>query len=160
MVEIQALTTTTSFGLPRRTTNGIDFSRLILVTAVLSKRAGIPLADQDIIVNVTGGLKVSEPAADLGIALAIASSFYNAPIDSSLAAAGEIGLSGELRHVPQLDRRLSETSRMGFSQCLIPQTCLKDNPPTNIDLVGVHSLRQALKKALKRSKGSDNPLEI
>jgi len=153
MVEIQALTTTTSFGLPRRTANGIDFNRLILVAAVLSKRAGLPLANQDIIVNIAGGLKVSEPAADLGIALAIASSFHNAPIDPSLAAVGEVGLSGELRAIPQLDRRLSEVSRLGFKRCLIPKTSPTDFPSTaDIELISVSSLREALRNALNSPK--------
>lgn len=153
MVEIQALTTTTSFGLPRRTTNGIDFSRLLLVTAVLSKRVGLPLSSQDIIVNVAGGLKVNEPAADLGIALAIASSFRNAPINPSLAAAGEIGLSGELRTVPQLDRRLSEASRLGFKQCLIPGASpASSTSPTGLELIGVSTLKEALSQALTHPK--------
>ncbi|MEE8353531.1 MAG: DNA repair protein RadA, partial [Dehalococcoidales bacterium] len=94
LVEVQALTNETSFGQPRRTGNGVDFNRLLLVTAVLSRRLGLRLGNQDVIVNVTGGLKIGEPAADLGIALAIASSFKDAAVDPSLAVVGEVGLSG------------------------------------------------------------------
>jgi DNA repair protein RadA/Sms len=150
LVEIQALTTTTSFGLPRRTANGVDFGRLLLVTAVLTKRLGLPLSTQDIIVNAAGGLKVSEPAADLGIALCIASSFRDRKIDPTLAAVGEVGLSGELRQVPQLERRLTEVARLGFRHCLIPNSP-SVTPPQGLELIGVNSLKEALKGALSRT---------
>ncbi len=112
LVEIQALTTPTTFSSPRRIANGIDFNRLLLISAVLSKRAGLKLYNQDIIVNVTGGLKISEPAIDLGVALAIASSFYNRKLLPNLVVLGEIGLSGELRAVPQVERRIAEVARL------------------------------------------------
>ncbi len=148
LVELQALSTNTSFGLPRRTANGIDYNRLLLIIAVLGKRAGLNLSNQDIIANVAGGLKIYEPAADLGIAIAIASSVYNTPIDPSLAIIGEIGLSGEIRAVSQLDRRISEVSRLGFEKCLIPATSLKKiNAPANTKLIGVSSLKEAITKA-------------
>jgi DNA repair protein RadA/Sms len=148
LVEIQALTSNSSFGLPRRTANGVDFNRLILIAAVLSKRAGISLYNQDIIVNVAGGLKIDEPAADLGIAIAIASSFYNAPVDPTLAIIGEVGLSGEIRAVAQIDRRLTEVSRLGFEKCLVPQNSLgKISAMPNLKLIGVSSLRESIKKA-------------
>ncbi|MCL2140941.1 MAG: DNA repair protein RadA, partial [Dehalococcoidia bacterium] len=118
MIEVQALTSLTAFGLPRRTANGIDFGRLLLITAVLSRRAGLKLANQDIIVNVTGGIQVKEPAVDLAIALAIASSFKDKPLRAEMAAIGEIGLSGEIRNVPQLERRLGEAARLGVNKCL------------------------------------------
>ena len=102
LVEIQALASTTSFGLPRRTANGVDLNRLLLLVAVLSKRVGLRLDDQDIFVNVIGGLRINEPAADLAVALAIASSMRNLALPNDLAAVGEIGLSGELRTVSQL----------------------------------------------------------
>ncbi|HUE75941.1 MAG TPA: DNA repair protein RadA [Chloroflexota bacterium] len=120
LVEIQALTTTTSFGLPRRTANGIEMNRLLLLTAVLTKRVGLTLANQDIYVNIVGGLKVSEPAADLAIATAIASSFRDAAVPHDLAIIGEVGLSGELRRVTQLEKRLAEAAKLGFRRCLIP----------------------------------------
>ncbi|MFH0768607.1 MAG: DNA repair protein RadA [Chloroflexota bacterium] len=153
LVEIQALTNPTSFGLPRRTANGIDFNRLLLVTAVLTKRVGLKLGNQDIMVNVTGGLKIGEPAADLGIALAIASSFRDVGIDPQLAAAGEVGLSGELRAVPQLDRRVSEAARLGFHRCLVPKVGAKiGSPPKGIDIIPVSNLKEAIRVGLVEGK--------
>ncbi|TES81609.1 MAG: DNA repair protein RadA, partial [Dehalococcoidia bacterium] len=152
LIEIQALTTPTSFGLPRRTANGVDFNRLLLITAVLTKRVGLKLGNQDIIVNVTGGLKVGEPAADLGIALAIASSARDLAIDPGLVAAGEVGLSGELRAVSQLDRRVAEAARLGFKRCLVPRTAAQIKAPKNIKLVPVSTLREAIKLGLVGGK--------
>ena len=149
LVEIQALTSITSFGLPRRTANGIDFNRLLLLVAVLTKRVGIALGNQDIFVNVVGGLRISEPAADLSVATASASSFRNVPVDPDLAIVGELGLSGELRSVTQLDRRLREASKLGFSRCLVPRASLsKHESPPGIEVVGVRSLGEALEIAL------------
>lgn len=122
LVEIQSLTSTTSFGLPRRTANGVDLNRLLLLVAVLSKRVGLRLFDQDIFVNVVGGIRISEPAADLAVALAIASSFQNLPLPDDLAAVGEVGLSGELRAVSHLSRRLHEAAKLGFRRCIVPAT--------------------------------------
>jgi len=144
LVEIQALTTPTAFGLPRRTANGVDFNRLLLIAAVLTKRVGLRLGNQDIIVNVTGGLRIAEPAADLGIALAIASSFRDTSADSQLVVVGEIGLSGELRTVPQLERRVSEAARMGFERCLVPKAGGKIKQPKNIELITVSTLKEAI----------------
>jgi len=118
LVEIQALTSPSALPVPRRTANGVDYNRMIMITAVLGRRARLSLANQDIIVNVAGGLRVSEPGADLGMALAIASSFRNQPIKPGLVAIGEVGLSGELRSAPQTDRRLAEAARLGFSSCV------------------------------------------
>ena len=148
LVEIQALTTPTAFGLPRRTANGVDFNRLLIITAVLTKRVGLKLGNQDIIVNVTGGLKVGEPAADLGIALAIASSARDLAVDPALVAAGEVGLSGELRAVSQLDRRVAEAARLGFKRCLVPKTSAQIKAPKDIQLVPVSTLREAIKLGL------------
>ncbi len=144
LVEIQALTTPTAFGLPRRTANGVDFNRLILITAVLTKRVGLRLGNQDIIVNVTGGLRIAEPAADMGIALAIASSFRDVGADPQLVVVGEVGLSGELRTVPQLERRVAEAARMGFERCLVPKTGGKISKPKNIELITVSTLKEAI----------------
>jgi DNA repair protein RadA/Sms len=153
LIEIQALTTPTSFGLPRRTANGVDFNRLLLVTAVLTQRAGIRLGNQDIIVNVTSGLKIGEPAADLGIALAIASSYREAGVDPNLVAVGEMGLSGELRTVTQLERRVAEAARLGFKRCLVPKVGTKVSPPPkDIELVPVNTLREAIRVGLVRGK--------
>ncbi|MFH1791933.1 MAG: DNA repair protein RadA, partial [Candidatus Omnitrophota bacterium] len=145
LVEIQALTNPTSFGLPRRTANGVDFGRLLLITAVLSRRVGLKLGGQDIIANVTGGLKIGEPAADLGIALAIASSFRDVGVDPHLVAMGEVGLSGELRAVSQLDRRVSEAARLGFKRCLVPKVGARISPaPKDIELIPASTLREAI----------------
>jgi len=145
LVEIQALTNPTSFGLPRRTANGIDFNRLLLITAVLTKRIGLKLGNQDIMVNVTGGLKIEEPAADLGIALSIASSFRDMAVDPALVAVGEVGLSGELRAVPQLDRRVNEAARLGFKRCLVPKAGAGVSPASrDIQLIAVSTLREAV----------------
>jgi DNA repair protein RadA/Sms len=143
LVEIQALTNPTSFGLPRRTANGIDFNRLLLVTAVLTRRIGLKLGNQDIMVNVAGGLKIGEPAADLGIALAITSSARDVAVDPELAVVGEIGLSGELRAVSQLDRRVNEAARLGFKRCLVPKTG-SNISSKDIHVIPASTLREAV----------------
>jgi DNA repair protein RadA/Sms len=149
LVEVQALASTTSFGLPRRTANGVDFNRLLLLTAVLSKRVGLRLSDQDIFVNVVGGLKINEPAADLAVATAIASSFRSTPVAADLAIVGEIGLSGELRAVGQLSKRLNEAAKLGFRRCLVPKSVRRQEVASNgIEVVGVRSLKEALQVAL------------
>lgn len=160
LVEIQALTTINAFGQPRRTANGVDFNRLLLVTAVLSRRVGLKLGNQDIIVNVTGGLKVGEPAADLGMALAIASSYRDAEVLPETAAVGEVGLSGELRPAPQMDRRLSEAARLGFKRCIIPKTGAKINPPKDMELIIAGTLREAVMKGMRggRTEREENQL--
>ncbi len=122
LVEIQALTSTTSFGLPRRTANGIDFNRLLLLVAVLSKRVGLKLGNQDVFVNVVGGLRISEPAADVAVASAIASSFRGVPVPENCVMLGEIGLSGELRSVGHAEKRLKEAAKLGFKRCIIPRS--------------------------------------
>jgi DNA repair protein RadA/Sms len=153
LVEIQALTNPTSFGLPRRTANGVDFNRLLIITAVLSRRLGLKLGNQDIIVNVTGGLKIEEPSADLGIALAIASSLRDVPVDPALVAVGEVGLSGELRSVPQLDRRVSEAARLGFTRCLVPRSAARSIPvPQGVQIIPAGTLREAVRVGLGESK--------
>jgi len=155
LVEIQALTNTTSFGLPRRTANGVDFGRLLLIVAVLSKRVCLKLGNQDIIANVTGGLKVGEPAADLGIALAIASSYRGSAVSPQMVVVGELGLSGELRAVSQLDRRVGEAARLGFKRCLVPKTSASFSPkPKGIELVPVSTLREAIAVGLGRSRAT------
>jgi len=153
LVEIQALTNATSFGLPRRTASGVDFNRLLLIAAVLSKRLGLKLGNQDIMVNVTGGLRIGEPAADLGIALAISSSFRDVIVDPQLVALGEVGLSGELRAIPQLERRVTEAARLGFKRCLVPKTGAGISPPPkNIRLIPTGTLREAVGVGLVKSK--------
>lgn len=149
LVEVQALTSTTTFGLPRRTANGIDFNRLLLLTAVLSKRVGLSLSNQDIYVNVVGGLRITEPAVDLAVATAIASSFRNLPIASDLVLIGEVGLSGELRSVGQVEKRVTEAAKLGFQRCLMPKsTRLPPGWKTDIEICRIRSLGEALEAAL------------
>lgn len=149
LVEIQALTNRTPFGMPRRTVSGLDFNRLVVIAAVLSRRAGIPLADQDIIASVAGGIKISEPATDLGVALAIASSYRNGKIHPRLVAVGEMGLSGELRPVSQLDRRIAEAAKLGFETCILPAPLPPEIPaPETIALRPVRTIAEAIKTAL------------
>lgn len=148
LVEVQALASTTSFGQPRRTANGVDFNRLLLLVAVLSRRVGLRLFDQDVFVNVIGGLKISEPAADLAVALAIASSIRNLPLPSDLAAVGEVGLSGELRAVSHLPRRLTEAAKLGFQRCIVPSTHRNvQEVPAGITTIPARSLSDALAAA-------------
>jgi DNA repair protein RadA/Sms len=154
LVEIQALASTTSFGLPRRTANGVDMNRLLLLVAVLTKRVGLRLFDQDVFVNVVGGLRISEPAADLAIALAVASSFQNASLPGDLAAVGEVGLSGELRAVSHLPRRLNEASKLGFRRCLVPASHRRPSDlPPGLEAIAVRSLPDALTAALGGGRG-------
>ena len=146
---MQALASTTSFGLPRRTANGVDFNRLLLLAAVLSKRVGLRLSDQDVFVNVVGGLQVGEPAADLAVATAIASSFRNKPVAADLVLVGEVGLSGELRSVSQIEARLNESAKLGFKRCVLPrsvQRAVEDKAP--LEVLGARSLGEAIEMAL------------
>jgi len=120
LVEVQGLTSPTTFGHPRRTANGVDTNRLLIITAVLTRRVGLQLSDQDIFINVVGGLQVREPAADLALAAAIASSARDRALPPDLALIGEVGLSGELRRVPRLEARLREAVKLGFSSIVVP----------------------------------------
>ncbi len=150
LVEIQALASRTSFGNPRRTANGVDFNRLLLITAVLSRRAGIRLHDQDVFANVVGGLQVGEPAADLAIAVSIASAVRDKPVAADLALFGEVGLSGELRAVGHTGARLNEAARLGFRRCLLPRRIRssKENTPQGIEAIPVRSVAEAIAKAV------------
>ncbi|MBS1250548.1 MAG: DNA repair protein RadA [Chloroflexi bacterium] len=150
LVEIQGLTNPTSFGNPRRTPNGIDFNRLLLTAAVLGRRAGINLSEQDIFVNVVGGLKISEPAADLAVAVAVASSVKDVPVKADTILVGEVGLSGELRMVSRLAERLKEAAKLGFQTAIVPRRLRKGDVsyPKGIEIIEARSLNQALKHAL------------
>jgi len=150
LVEVQALASHTSFGHPRRTANGVDLNRLLLITAVLSRRVGLRLFDQDVFANVIGGLEVREPAADLAIALAIASSVRDRPVAADLAVIGEVGLSGEVRAVSQPIPRLKEAARLGFRRCLLPRPVRRGTEPLpeGIEVIPVRSVAEALEKAL------------
>jgi DNA repair protein RadA/Sms len=151
LAEVQALATTTSFTNPRRTANGIDLNRLLLVAAVLTRRVGIRLSEDDVFVNVIGGLRIDEPAADLSIALAIASSVKDRPLPADMVMVGEVGLSGELRAVSQLPARLNEAAKLGFRRALIPKTVRKsgDPLPAGIETIPVRSLDEAIDAALR-----------
>ena len=140
MVEVQALVNRTVYSLPKRIANGFDSNRLTMMVAVLTRRAGLQLQDQDIYVNVVGGLHLAEPAADLPIALAIASSLWNQPVHPGLAAFGEIGLAGEIRSVTQPETRLNEATRMEFNSCLTPSSAVADSQ----DSIPVETLARAL----------------
>ena len=151
LVEVQALTTATRFGNPRRTPNGVDFNRLLLISAVMSKRAGLRLHEQDVFINVIGGLKVTEPASDLAMALAIASSYYDTPIPADLAIMGEVGLSGEIRAVSQINMRLNEASKIGFKRALVPRMRRPlDSPPKGLEIIPARNVADALKVAVPR----------
>jgi DNA repair protein RadA/Sms len=149
LVEIQGLTSTTSFGNPRRTPNGVDFNRLLLTVAVLTRRVGVRLGEQDVFVNVVSGIKVGEPAADLAIAVAIASSVRDIPVRADTVLIGEVGLSGELRMVGQMPARLREAAKLGFKTAIVPRRLRRGEPwPADIQVVEVRSLKQALQHAL------------
>ena len=149
LVEMQGLTSPTQFGNARRTANGVDFNRLLLITAVLTRRIGLKLSEQDIFVNVVGGLQIDEPAADLAIAVAIASSWRDAPVKADAVLIAEIGLAGELRMPGQMQARLREAQKLGFKTAIVPKALRKGEPyPRGIEIVEVRSLDQALNAAL------------
>ncbi len=147
LVEVQALVSPTSFGTPRRSSLGIDSNRTNLLLAVLEKRVGLELLGDDVFVSIAGGLEVPEPAADLGVAAAIASSFRNLPVPMGTALFGEVGLGGEIRGVGQAGLRIREAAQMGFTRCILPA---RNVPPdaTGIELIGVDTLGDALEKLL------------
>lgn len=145
LVEVQGLTSPSSFGHPRRTANGVDLNRLLLTVAVLQRRVGLRLADQDAFVNVVGGLRVDEPGVDLAIAAALASSTCDRAISAEVALIGEVGLSGEVRSVPQLPLRLQEAGRLGFRRVIAPRALRAEaQAPEGVQLLPVRSLREAL----------------
>ena len=147
LVELQALTSQTIFGYPRRTANGIDYNRLTLLIAVLEKRAGMMLSSQDVYLNVVGGLKVNEPAADLGIMMVTASSFKNVPIPKDMIILGEVGLTGEVRRINMIEKRVKEAEKLGFKSCLIPESNKKDLKDNyKLDIIGIKDVNEAMKK--------------
>jgi DNA repair protein RadA/Sms len=153
LVEVQALTSPTAFGNPRRTPNGVDLNRLLLVAAVLTRRLGLRLGDQDVFVNVVGGIQVEEPAADLAVAAAIASSMRDQPVKADTVLIGEVGLSGELRLVSQMPARLREAARLGFRTAIVPKRLRKSEPwPDGLEVVEARSLREALERAMVKGE--------
>ncbi|MDD4525257.1 MAG: DNA repair protein RadA [Lachnospiraceae bacterium] len=149
LVEVQALLCDSNFGFPKRQANGTDYNRVSLLMAVLEKRLGVPLGQQDAYINLTGGIKQSEPAIDLGIALAIISSYRNRPMDDRMMAFGEIGLSGEIRAVSMADQRVAEAAKLGFTSVLMPKANLKGlRHPDGIEIIGVAGLKEASDKVM------------
>src|SRR5688572_27075312 len=148
LVELQGLTSPTQFGNARRTPNGVDYNRLLMIAAVLTRRMGLKLAEQDIFVNVVGGMKVDEPAADLAIAAAVASSMKDVSVRADAVMIGEIGLAGELRLPGQMPVRLREAQKLGFKLAIVPKRLRKAEPwPENIQIVEARSVYQALEAA-------------
>lgn len=160
LVEIQALATPTAAPTPRRVANGVDYNRLILIAAVLGKHLGLSLGNLDIVVNVVGGLKVSEPAADLAIATAIVSSLRDTPLGPSLVLVGELGLSGEIRPVNQIDRRLTEANALGFQKCITPRVITKESPDLNLKAIPVRTIREAVSQALATRRKPASKFEV
>ncbi len=149
-VEVQALVSPTVFGMPRRTASGIDINRLHVLAAVLGRRSGLKLGSQDIFINVIGGLRIQERAADLAVSLAIASASSDIAIPTSVVALGEVGLGGELRQVPQLERRLQEAKQLGFTRAIVPASA-KVKVPAGMTLDRCGSLNEALKIAIPKT---------
>lgn len=145
LTDVQALVATTVFGNPRRMASGVDQGRLALLLAVLEKRVGLRLYDQDVYINIAGGMSLTEPAADLALCAAVASSQKNTPIGGEWAVMGEVGLAGEVRAISQADRRLSECARLGFTKVMLPKYNLRGlRVPENVNVVGVETVWQAL----------------
>ena len=147
LVEVQALTSQTVFGLPKRTGNGFDYNRLSVLMAVIEKRAGLMLGNQDVYLNIAGGMKLSEPAVDLGIIATVASAYKNIPIPQNMVVMGEVGLTGEVRRINLIEKRLKEAEKLGFKTCIIPESNkkgLKDE--FKLDIIGVKNIGEALKK--------------
>ena len=147
LIEIQALLAPTAFGMPRRTGIGVDYNRMALLMAVLEKRAGLHISNYDAYINVVSGIKIDEPAVDLGIALAIASNFKNVPLPKDLVVVGEIGLTGEIRSVNSLEKRVKEAEKMGFKTFVVPESGKKQikYKTTSINLIGVKTISEALR---------------
>ena len=147
LVEMQALTSQSVFGIPKRTANGFDYNRLAVLIAVLEKRAGLALGGQDIYLNIAGGMKLNEPAVDLGIIATVASAYKNIPIPQSTVVMGEVGLTGEVRRINLIEKRLKEAEKLGFKTCIIPENnkkSLKDE--YKLDIIGVKNIGEALRK--------------
>ncbi len=147
LMEIPALVCRTNFGLPRRQANGTDYNRVNLLMAVLEKRCGLSLGDCDAYVNITGGMKVTEPAIDLGIVLAVVSSFKNKALSPEIVAFGEVGLSGEVRSVSNARQRAAEAAKLGFKTLIVPKSCEEEcKKAGNVEVIGVSNVREAIDK--------------
>ena len=150
LLELQALVAPTNFGMARRTSTGVDFNRVALLLAVLEKRIGLQIQNQDVYINVVGGIKINEPSIDLGIVIAVASSFRNIPIASDVVVTGEVGLTGEIRAVSYIEKRIAECKKLGFKKIVIPRNnyeAVKD--VKGIEIIPVDNLRQAINIVLR-----------
>lgn len=148
LVEMQALVTGSPLGMPRRTTIGVDHNRLALLVAVLEKKVGLSLAGQDIFLNVAGGVKLNEPAADLGMMVAVASSHLDKPVDPHCLVLGEVGLAGEVRGISQPEIRIKEAAKFGFKRCILPTGNIKQLKIRGMELIGVKTVEEALERIL------------
>lgn len=150
LFEIQALTTRSSFGMPRRTAVGYDYNRVNLIMAVIEKRMGLTMGDYDAYVNIAGGIRISEPSVDLGLVLALVSSFKNRPVSDDVMAFGEVGLSGEVRSVSMPGKRINEAVKMGVKTIVLPESCLSsvEEIPAGVELIGVKGIREACDKVI------------
>ena len=147
LLEMQALVSPTSYGIPKRTATGVDYNRVGMLLAVLEKRVGLQIQNQDVYLNIVGGIKINEPSIDLGIVIAIASSFRNVAVDETIAVTGEVGLTGEVRRINLIEKRLKEAEKLGFKTCIIPENNkkgLKDE--YKLDIIGVKNIGEALRK--------------
>ena len=141
------MTTQSVFGFPKRTANGIDFNRLAILIAVIEKKTGLSLGSQDVYVNVVGGLRLNEPSVDLGIIMVVSSIYKNKPISKDCVIIGEVGLTGEVRRVNMIEKRIKEAEKLGFKKCIIPESnkkLLKDK--FKLDIIGVKDVQEALRK--------------
>ena len=151
LTEVQGLVTSTTFGNPRRMSTGFDYNRLTLILAVLEKRAGYYFSSMDAYINVVGGIKLDEPAADLSVAIALVSSLKDKAISDEVIAFGEIGLAGEIRAVPSAEMRIREAERLGFKKCMVPYhnwKSISDKEKFDIKIIGVRTIRQAVEESL------------
>jgi DNA repair protein RadA/Sms len=148
LVELQALVSTSNLAMPRRMAAGIDYNRLSMLMAVMEKRLGMQVQGQDAFVNVVGGLRIDEPAVDLGITAAVASSFKNMPVDKATVVIGEVGLTGEVRAVGSIDRRIAEAVKLGFNKCIVPANNIRQIDNKKAEITGVKNLAQAMEALL------------
>jgi DNA repair protein RadA/Sms len=149
LVELQALVAATGYAMPKRMANGVEINRVSLLLAVLEKRLGLHLAGQDVYVNVVGGMRIDEPAIDLGVVTAITSSLREAPVDHATLVLGELGLGGEVRAVSQAELRIREAAKMGFRRCVLPaRNMAKLDPIDGVELLGVREVGEALDAVL------------
>ena len=150
LLEIQALVCRSNFGIPKRQATGTDFNRVGLLMAVLEKRVGLPMSNCDAYVNIAGGIRMMEPAIDLGITMAVVSSFQNKPVNEKTVVFGEIGLSGEVRSVSMAEQRITESAKLGFTECILPRSAeetlrASGSIPKEITLKGVSSVQEAIR---------------